>query len=385
MSLEVPEGDRRIINEDKTFYAGPNPVIEGELQTNGVFVTTPVPLRFGRILDVSDETTIDGTRSEASAEVTGSLTVTGTLTLNDTANPARNLDSSTAQGVVGLFLEAIADDAEAAPATLQRLRSLIAQGSDPSEVSSAELIAGLILRASASDPDTADLLATRTRALLAESSDAEEGLVDLGIRIILAATATDADSLASGLRRVRLLDADATNPDSATLTAERIRLLASDSSDADSATTTFLPISDATDPREAARDLLNGGVGWTYERPEIDLIEDVPPKSRENRADPAIYIYNSDEGIDRFSANTTELEETTTIRLDVWTLAGATEAKAYRDDIVTTFKQYMRDNYNRTEFLDIEPSDAVDIRQTKISRQTDHYIYSVELEFERLA
>jgi protein subunit release factor A len=115
------------------------------------------------------------------------------------------------------------------------------------------------------------------------------------------------------------------------------------------------------------------------------LIEDVPPKSRENRADPAIYIYNSDEGIDRFSANTSDLEETTTIRLDVWTLAGATEAKAYRDDIVNTFKQYMRDNYNRTEFLDIEPSDAVDIRQTKISRQTDHYIYSVELEFERLA
>jgi hypothetical protein len=35
--------------------------------------------------------------------------------------------------------------------------------------------------------------------------------------------------------------------------------------------------------------------------------------------------------------------------------------------------------------LDIEPSDAVDIRQTKISRQTDHYIYSVELAFERLA
>ena len=111
----------------------------------------------------------------------------------------------------------------------------------------------------------------------------------------------------------------------------------------------------------------------------------MPPKSRENRPDPAVYIYNSDEEIDRYSANTTELAETTTIRLDVWTLAGATEAKAYRDDIVTTFKQYMRDKYNRTEFLDIEPSDAVDIRQTKISRQTDHYIYSVELEFERLA
>lgn len=385
MSLEVPEGDRRIINAEKTFYAGPNPVIEGELQSSGVFVTTSVPLRFGRILDVSTDTTIDGTRSEASAEVTGTLTVAGTLTLNDTVNPARNLDTSTAQGVVGLFLEAVADDGESAPATLQRLRSLIAQGSDPSEFSTAELIAGLILRTTASDTDTAEALATRTRTLQAALDDADEGIVDLGIRIILAATATDADSLTSGLARLRLLGGDGTDPDSATLTAERVRLLASAGSDTDAGQTVFLPVSNATDPREAARDLLNGGVGWTYERPEIDLIEDVPPKARENRVDPAIYIYTSTEGLDRFSANTDDLDETTTIRLDVWTLAGAAQAKAYRDDIVNTFKQYMRDNYNRTEFLDIEPSDAVDVRQTKISRQTDHYIYSVELEFERLA
>lgn len=385
MSLEVPEGDRRIIDGGKTFYAGPNPVIEGELQTNGVFVTTPVPLRFGRILDVTGETTIAGSQSEVSAEVSGSLTVTGSLTLNETVNSARNLDASTSQAIVGLFLEAIADDTEAAPATLQRLRSLIAQGSDPTEFSNAELIAGLILRANSVDADTSQALATRTRALLSEATDPEESVVDLGIRIILAATAADADTLASGLNRLRLLDADASNPDEATLTAERIRVLASASRDVDTAQTVFLPVSDATDPREAARDLLNGGVGWEYERPAIDLIEDVPPKSRENRAEPAVYIYNSNEDIDRFSSNTTDLDETTTIRLDVWTLAGATEAKAYRDDIVNTFKQYMRDNFNRTEFLDIEPSDAVDIRQTKISRQTDHYIYSVELEFERLA
>jgi hypothetical protein len=139
-------------------------------------------------------------------------------------------------------------------------------------------------------------------------------------------------------------------------------------------------------------ELVNGTV-WTYGEPVVEKYESTSIKAKNNRTETAIYIHKPDsDGIDRFSASQDPLlEQIDTIRLTVWYLGSASDtppsdkiAKQYRDDIIDIARTYMNDNFTDTTFHNLEPTDATDFRHQNISRQTDHYIYGVTVEVDRL-
>ena len=126
------------------------------------------------------------------------------------------------------------------------------------------------------------------------------------------------------------------------------------------------------------------------DNPVIDFWDSVTQKAKENQTNPAIYVHSSgEEGLNRFSADRGTLEETETVLASVWVLGNSKRearkrARQYRNAVVRIFKSYMNDNFRDTEFHNIEPVNATDFRSQHIPRQTDHYIYTVEIEAERL-
>ena len=135
---------------------------------------------------------------------------------------------------------------------------------------------------------------------------------------------------------------------------------------------------------------LVSGTVWTNGTPEIDYWNDVNHKAKENRQADAIYLHTTGtDGIERFSADKGTIQETNSVLASVWTLGDATlskrkAARNYRDDIVDIARGYMNDNFEFTEFHNIEPTESNDFRSQHNPRDTDHYIYTVEIETERL-
>jgi hypothetical protein len=153
--------------------------------------------------------------------------------------------------------------------------------------------------------------------------------------------------------------------------------------------TVMIPTSSKTDSRAMAKEILETNTDWPDADPIIEFNEDVPQKAKENTQDPAIYIMKSvGDELERFSAAFGELTEDETVNMMVWIL-GDTEsesnrlARQYRNEIVNIFREYMNDNYTNIEFHRAEPSNTTDFREQSIARQTDHYIYGVEVDTHR--
>jgi hypothetical protein len=131
---------------------------------------------------------------------------------------------------------------------------------------------------------------------------------------------------------------------------------------------------------------------WDHGQPEIARWEETPMKAKQNASEPYIYVHKPAGGsIDRFSASGDLLNEMDTIQLSIWypgdvddTPSSQLRAKRYRDNLIDLFRVYMNDNFSNTEFHNIEPTDASDFRHQNNSRQTDHYVYSVTVEADRL-
>ena len=126
------------------------------------------------------------------------------------------------------------------------------------------------------------------------------------------------------------------------------------------------------------------------DNPVIEFWDSVTHKARENQTNPTIYVHSAGEGgLSRFSADRGTLEESETVLASVWVLGDSKRqarknARQYRDAVVRIFKSYMNDNFRDTEFHNIEPVNATDFRSQHNPRDTDHYIYTVEIETERL-
>ena len=67
----------------------------------------------------------------------------------------------------------------------------------------------------------------------------------------------------------------------------------------------------------------------------------------------------------------------------VYTL-DANRSNQHARDIVGFLQSLMNDNYTETGFLSVEPTGLADNRAAKVTRQTQHYIYLVEVETHRL-
>jgi hypothetical protein len=139
-------------------------------------------------------------------------------------------------------------------------------------------------------------------------------------------------------------------------------------------------------------ELVNGTV-WTHGEPVVEKYENTSIKAKNNRTETALYIHKpASDGIDRFSASQDPLlEQTDTVRLTIWYLGEASDtppsdeiARQYRDDIIDIARTYMNDNFTETTFHNLEPTDSTDFRHQNITRQTDHYIYGVTVETDRL-
>ena len=329
-------------------------------------------------------------------QASGELQVSGDLTVNNVreldAN-ASDADNATAPLDRTRNLSAIASDADQSNANVTRLRELAAGRrlliddtetvvvGEPTTEHSAVVSGTLVVTSEltlngeaqpARDADTATTTAARERELVA--------------------TASDSDSSQTPLTRIRELDATASDSDIASVEVERVRFLVASAEDGDSATTVYLPSTDATDPRTAIIELLSNAGEWPGQEPIIKRIEDTTPKTRQNTTQPAVYVHKPvDDDLTRFSAQSLALEEDETVELYIYILETEDEtpperaAREYRNQVINTLSGYMSDNYTRTEFLYLEPTGATDARASTIARQTDHYVYSVEIETHRLA
>jgi hypothetical protein len=58
--------------------------------------------------------------------------------------------------------------------------------------------------------------------------------------------------------------------------------------------------------------------------------------------------------------------------------------KTLSEELFTFFKGFLDDNYTETDFLNFEISSITDARASRMSRQTRHYVFEIEIQTERL-
>lgn len=292
---------------------------------------------------------------------------------------------------VGPVLQVSGDLQVSGNLTVNDVRKLDADAFDPdSSVAPLETIRELTVLASDADQSSTNI--TRLRDMIAAADDVDTAVADAVLERELAATASDSDGAQILLTRIRELDSDASDTDNVSgIETERVRFLVASADNTDSAITVFLPISTSVDSRETVIELLSKVKRWPDQDPIIKRVEDTTPKTRQNTTEPAIYVHKPvDDDITRFSAESLALEEDETVEIYIYILEteDATPperaAREYRNRIVNVMSGYMNDNYTRTEFLYLEPTGATDARASTIARQTDHYVYSVEVETHRL-
>ena len=138
--------------------------------------------------------------------------------------------------------------------------------------------------------------------------------------------------------------------------------------------------SNSTDAVDTIFDLLDGYTGWSLTDPEVYKQWNVSQQERENNPDPAIYIWSPvDADLSQGDAEASYYSEFRTVEASVWTLDNDS-SETYHQEIIDFLRQYSNDNESNTTFHKIRPQSATDSRSEKITRMTDHYILSVQVE-----
>lgn len=99
---------------------------------------------------------------------------------------------------------------------------------------------------------------------------------------------------------------------------------------------------------------------------------------------PVCYVWSpTDSTLDRFSVDDTELQQSNTVEIQIWSL-DPTEAVTIQEDVTRILSEYLDDNNTETPYVTVEPVVESDFREQKNARSTDHYITAVEIEAEGL-
>lgn len=127
---------------------------------------------------------------------------------------------------------------------------------------------------------------------------------------------------------------------------------------------------------------------WDFEKPDVFRLHDVPPKDRQNKRDDAIYVHNPvDVSLERFGVDPNGVDnqaETTQPTILTYSLDDF-RVRKHTHNIVTLLKEdYQSDNYGKTLYHSIEPAGIRDGRAETSARQTDHYIYAVDVDMRRV-
>lgn len=143
------------------------------------------------------------------------------------------------------------------------------------------------------------------------------------------------------------------------------------------------PVTTSTDGVQTVINVLSDATQfgyWSLDAPEVYHNQEVAQKSKENNPDPAIYVWSPVDGsLEQFSGDNTVLDERRTVEAQVWTL-DSQNAETYHQEIIDLLQRYADDNYRNTNFHWIQPQSATDNRSEHITRRTDHYILSVQVE-----
>lgn len=146
--------------------------------------------------------------------------------------------------------------------------------------------------------------------------------------------------------------------------------------------------STATEPVETLEDILSGvaSTEWTNADPQVFRWWEHSQSERgPGQGQPAhIYILQTtNTPVDPISADGILLEENPTLEVFIYTFS-ETETGEYARDVIQILSQYFADNQNLTEYFHIEPSGIEDFREQKVTQQTEHYVYTVEIEMQKL-
>ena len=150
-----------------------------------------------------------------------------------------------------------------------------------------------------------------------------------------------------------------------------------------------MSVSSSRDPVDAITDLLEAASTdtWTNTRPEIYRLDTTTPAARQNQTKDTLYVRQlTDMSLERFGVDPGEQDEQTetgSVQVEVHSLTEG-NAQTLARDVIGYLKTFMSDNYTKTAFLFIEPETLNDGRISRVTRQTDHYIYQIDLTTERL-
>ena len=146
-----------------------------------------------------------------------------------------------------------------------------------------------------------------------------------------------------------------------------------------------MSVTDSTNPGETIVDILKhcDTQFWTENKPEILQLHERSPKGRENATDDAIYV-NGVEAInlERFSADPVTQNQDASVRVLVYSLSES-RVLNHTEDILECLRDYMNDNYEKTAWHNIEPSDVIDHRDTRVYRRTEHYVFEINADLHR--
>lgn len=123
---------------------------------------------------------------------------------------------------------------------------------------------------------------------------------------------------------------------------------------------------------------------WTNSKPSrIAQVNEYTHKGRSNFADPALYVWSPQtKTITKFSADGDHMLDDAFTEILVLTL-DKTKSQEYARDTVQFLSQYYNAS-DDTDFYTIAPTEMSDLRNEKTPRQTEHYLFSVQVEPRKL-
>ena len=148
-----------------------------------------------------------------------------------------------------------------------------------------------------------------------------------------------------------------------------------------------MSVTDNPNPVDAVVEILEATdtAEWQNTKPKIFRADESTPQGRENETGDAIYVRSVQSlQLERFSADPQEQTEDGTVEVLVYSLSER-RSREHARDIVGFFRDLLNDNYDQTDFLTVEPTQITDNRAAKAVRQTDHFIFIVEITTHRLA
>jgi hypothetical protein len=136
---------------------------------------------------------------------------------------------------------------------------------------------------------------------------------------------------------------------------------------------------------QAIIDLLDAAdaTDWPSDTPpDIYRYWDIAQAEKGPGADqpPHLYVWSPTTSTkERFSMDTEDYDRTDAIEVQAWAL-DATVVKDYQQAAAGVLEAYLDDNKTETPYQTVDPVGENDFREQKTTRQTDHFVMSIEID-----